>query len=96
MSAFAGVRVLDFSNHFAGAMAAMHLADFGAEVIKVDPTAEERGREKAGYLAWNRNKKRLALDLSSPADLAAAQGLIADTDVAMFDAPLGVLELTHG
>ena len=37
MSAFADVRVLDFSTHFAAAMAAMHLGDFGAEVIKVDP-----------------------------------------------------------
>lgn len=44
MSAFADVRVLDFSTHFAVAMAVMHLGDFGAEVIKVDPTAEERGR----------------------------------------------------
>jgi crotonobetainyl-CoA:carnitine CoA-transferase CaiB-like acyl-CoA transferase len=92
MSAFADVRVLDFSAHFAAAMAAMHLGDFGAEVIKVDPTAEERGRDEPGYLAWNRNKKRVALDLSNPADLAVAEGLIADADVALFDAVPGVLE----
>ena len=92
MSVFADVRVLDFSNHFAAAMAAMHLGDFGAEVIKVDPTARERGRDEPGYLAWNRNKRRLALDLRSPADLACRKGLIADADVAMFDAVPGVLE----
>jgi crotonobetainyl-CoA:carnitine CoA-transferase CaiB-like acyl-CoA transferase len=93
MSAFEGVRVLDFSRHSAVAMAAMHLGDFGAEVIKVDPAAGERGRDEPGYLAWNRNKKRLALDLSRPADLAAATDLVADADVAMFDAAPGALEL---
>ena len=92
MSVFADVRVLDFSNDRAAAMAAMHLGDLGAEVIKVDPTARERGRDEPGYLAWNRNKRRLVLDLTSPADLAVAKSLIADADVAMFDAVPGVLE----
>ena len=92
MSVFADVRVLDFSTHFAAAMAAMHLGDFGAEVIKVDPTNAERGRDEPGYLAWNRNKQRLALDLGDPADLAVARDLVADADVAMFDAAPGVLE----
>jgi len=91
MSAFAGLRVLDFCSHFPGAMAAMHLADFGAEVIKVDPTAEERGRAEPGWLAWNRGKRRLALDLTDPADLAAAKALIAGADVAIFDHPPGAL-----
>jgi crotonobetainyl-CoA:carnitine CoA-transferase CaiB-like acyl-CoA transferase len=91
MSAFVDTRVLDFSRHFAAAMAAMHLADFGAEVIKIDPTTEDRGRAEPGYLAWNRNKKRLALDLADPADLAAAKTLIADADVVIFDSAPGVL-----
>src|SRR4029450_4899736 len=65
---FAGVRVLDFSGHFAAAMAAMHLGDLGAEVIKIDPSAEERGRREPGYLAWNRNKERLVLDLARASD----------------------------
>jgi len=91
MSAFAGVRVLDFSDHFAGAMAAMHLADFGAEVIRIDPTPEERGKAEPGWLAWNRNKQRLVLDLARADDLAAAKALIAGADVVIFgDAP-GVL-----
>src|ERR1039457_4115031 len=91
MSAFAGLRVLDFSGHFAAAMAAMHLADFGAEVIKIDPTGEERGRTEPGYLAWNRNKSRLVLDPRRPDDLAAAKSLIAGADVAIFDQPPGAL-----
>jgi crotonobetainyl-CoA:carnitine CoA-transferase CaiB-like acyl-CoA transferase len=92
MAAFEGVRVLDFSGHFAAAMAAMHLGDLGAEVIKVDPTLEERGRDEPGYLAWNRNKLRVKLDLLVPDDLAEAKRLIADADVAIFDAPPGELE----
>jgi crotonobetainyl-CoA:carnitine CoA-transferase CaiB-like acyl-CoA transferase len=92
MSAFAGVRVLDFSGHFASAMAAMHLGDLGAEVIKVDPTVDERGRAEPGYLAWNRNKQRLVLDLLRPDDLAQAKRLVADADVAIFDSSPGGLE----
>src|ERR1700761_6748917 len=91
MSAFVGTRVLDFSSHFAAALAAMHLGDFGAEVIKIDPTTEDRGKTEPGYLAWNRNKKRLALDLAEPANLAAAKTLIADADVVIFDSAPGTL-----
>ena len=92
MSVFADVRVLDFSSDRAAAMAAMHLGDLGADVIKIDPTARERGHHEPGYLAWNRNKRRLVLDLTRPADLAVARRLIADADVALFDAVPGVLE----
>jgi crotonobetainyl-CoA:carnitine CoA-transferase CaiB-like acyl-CoA transferase len=97
MTAFAGIRVLDFTGrHFAGAMAAMHLADFGAEVFKIDPTDEERGRTEPGWLAWNRNKTRLVLDIDTAEGLAEARRLLADADVAIFDhapgalAPLGL------
>ena len=92
MSAFAGIRVLDFSSHFAAAMAAMHLGDLGADVFKVDPDTEAHGRNKPGYLAWNRNKRLVVLDLERSQDLAVAQRLIADADVALFDAPPGALE----
>jgi crotonobetainyl-CoA:carnitine CoA-transferase CaiB-like acyl-CoA transferase len=92
MSAFAGVRVLDFSGHFAAAMAAMHFGDLGADVVKVDPVPEERGRTEPGYLAWNRNKARLVLDLQRPDDRAEARRLIEGADVAIFDGPPGELE----
>jgi crotonobetainyl-CoA:carnitine CoA-transferase CaiB-like acyl-CoA transferase len=92
MSAFEGVRVLDFSGHFAGAMAAMHLGDLGADVVKIDPTGEERGRAEPGYLAWNRNKQLVALDLERAGGRAEAMRLIAAADVAIFDPPPGELE----
>ncbi|HZP31211.1 MAG TPA: CoA transferase, partial [Acidimicrobiia bacterium] len=92
MSALAGVRVLDFSGHFAAAMAAMHLGDLGAEVVKVDATPEERGRAEPGFLAWNRNKVRVVLDLCRAGDLAEAKRLVGGADVAIFDGPPGRLE----
>src|SRR5689334_127762 len=80
MTAFGGVRVLDFSRHFAAAMAAMHLGDLGAEVVKIDPTPEERGPAEPGYLAWNRNKAGIVLDLRRAGDLAEAARLVAGAD----------------
>jgi crotonobetainyl-CoA:carnitine CoA-transferase CaiB-like acyl-CoA transferase len=73
-------------------MAAMHLGDLGAEVIKVDPTIDERGRAEPGYLAWNRNKSRLVLDVLRPDDLAEAKRLVAEADVTIFDDEPGALE----
>jgi len=73
-------------------MAAMHLGDLGADVVKVDPYADTRGRAEPGYLAWDRNKQFVALDLERQADLAEAKRLVADADVALFDAPPGTLE----
>ena len=41
----------------------MLMADFGAEVLKVEPPEGDRAKDKPGYLTWNRNKRRLTLDL---------------------------------
>src|SRR5678816_1150538 len=72
---FAGVRVLDLSRMLAGPYGSMLLADLGAEVIKIeDPDGGDPMRmmgppflpdgESAYFLAINRNKKSIALDLS--------------------------------
>ena len=70
-----GLRVVDVSTLFAGPQAAMHLGDFGAEVIKVehprmpDP-ARGHGAAKDGQNLWwktiGRNKRTMTLDLSCP------------------------------
>ena len=70
-----GLRVVDVSTLFAGPQAAMHLGDFGAEVIKVehprmpDP-ARGHGAAKDGQNLWwktiARNKRTMSLDLSEP------------------------------
>jgi formyl-CoA transferase len=76
-----GVRVLDFSRLVAGNMVSLQLADFGAEVVKVE--APGRGdtlrdwREKGLSVHWKvyaRNKKSITLDLKAP----EAPGIILD------------------
>ena len=72
--ALADLRVIDVSTLFAGPMAAMHLGDLGAEVVKVehprrpDPS-RGHGPEKDGHNLWwktlGRNKQTVAIDLSA-------------------------------
>ena len=92
MSAYQGVRIVDFSQGVAGPMAAMLLGDFEADVVKVEPPGGDRAKDQPGYLAYNRNKHVLTLDLEQAEDLRAAQALIAGADVALFDHAPGVLE----
>jgi crotonobetainyl-CoA:carnitine CoA-transferase CaiB-like acyl-CoA transferase len=91
-TAFEGIRVLDFTQGIAGPMACMHLADFGAEVIKVEPPAGDRMKDHPGYLCWNRNKQVVTLDFTRYEGLAQAKALLATADVAVFDWLPGELE----
>ena len=67
----AGVRVLDLSSYIAGPYGCTLLADFGAEVLKVEPPAGDTLRkypstleaESRAFLGVNRGKRGLALDL---------------------------------
>lgn len=88
--ALAGLRVIDASTLFAGPMAAMHLGDMGAEVIKVehprrpDPS-RGHGPSRDGHNLWwatlGRNKRTVSLDLSSPEGSEAFRRLAASADV---------------
>jgi crotonobetainyl-CoA:carnitine CoA-transferase CaiB-like acyl-CoA transferase len=65
----AHVRVLDLSRLLPGPMATLHLADLGAEVIRIEPVAEEEPRDprlRALHLALARNKRTLHLDVTRP------------------------------
>lgn len=100
-----GVRVLDFSRVFAGPAATQILGDLGAEVVKVE---EPRGDEARGfgvtrevlerlgaspsYLALNRNKRSIALDLKAPAGLAIARRLALAADVLVHNFRPGAME----
>ncbi|MCF2531098.1 CaiB/BaiF CoA transferase family protein [Yinghuangia soli] len=86
----AGVRVLDLSRVLAGPLAATVLADLGADVIKVEaPEGDEtrrwgppfHGADAAYYLAINRNRRAMVLDLREPADLDVVKSLAAECDV---------------
>jgi len=83
--AFAGVRVLDCSTGRAAAMAAMHLGDLGADVVKVDASDDERGRDEPGFLAWDRSKTRVALDPDDDVDRATIRRLAGESDVVIVD-----------
>jgi len=64
-----GIRVVDLTRVLAGPYATRILADFGAEVIKVQSNKTATGAEvntSAYFSAWNRNKRSITLDLSHP------------------------------
>lgn len=92
MSAYRGVRIVDFSQGLAGPMAAMLLGDFEAEIVKVEAPGGDRAKDHPGYHAFNRNKQILTLDLETPDGLASARKLIAGADVALFNDRPGRLE----
>ncbi|MDE2660218.1 MAG: CoA transferase [Acidobacteriota bacterium] len=89
-SPLAGVRILDLSRILAGPYATMMLADLGAEVIKIEPPGGDDtrtwgppfgGGEAAYFLAVNRGKKSVVLNLKTEAGSAALARLIASSDV---------------
>jgi crotonobetainyl-CoA:carnitine CoA-transferase CaiB-like acyl-CoA transferase len=87
----AGLVVADFSRVLAGPYCTMLLADLGADVIKVESPAGDDTRRwmppttedgvSTYYLAINRGKRSIALDLSDPGDLAAARELARRADI---------------
>jgi crotonobetainyl-CoA:carnitine CoA-transferase CaiB-like acyl-CoA transferase len=86
-----GLLVVDFTRVVAGPACTQTLADFGAEVIKIenpdggdDSRAYEHaeiGGESAAYLSLNRNKRGIALDLAVRAGQEVARELISRADV---------------
>lgn len=97
----AGVRVLELGNYIAAPTAGRMLADFGAEVVKIERpgTGDElrnwrlqQGTTSLLYRTINRNKKSVALDLRSPAGLAAVKALVAQSDVVLENFRPGTLE----
>lgn len=96
-----GVRVLELGNYIAAPTAGRLLADFGAEVIKVErpETGDElrrwrlyRGTTSLLYRTINRNKKSIVLDLSTSAGREAVVGLVAHCDVLIENFRPGTLE----
>lgn len=90
--ALSGIRILDLTAIVFGPYASQTLADYGAEIIKVEPPTGESTRftgpayEKglsAIFLGVNRNKKSLCLDLKQPAAIEALLTLVDQADVIM-------------
>jgi len=76
-----GLTVIDFSYGMPGAITALVLADYGAEVIKVEPPDGDPFRFKPGWLGWNRGKKGIVLDLTTQTGRDQARSLIGQADV---------------
>ena len=91
MGALDGLRVIDFGQYMAGPLAAMMLADQGADVIRVDPMSGPMWDTPANAV-WNRGKRRISLDLKTAADRRTAQELIASADVVVENFRSGVMD----
>jgi crotonobetainyl-CoA:carnitine CoA-transferase CaiB-like acyl-CoA transferase len=84
-----GVTVLDLSAYIAGPYGCSLLADFGAEVIKVEPPTGDTLRhypttlneESRAFLGTNRSKRGIVLDLKKPQGMGVLRDLVKDTDV---------------
>ena len=103
-AALAGVRILDFSQMMMGPWATQLLGDLGADIIKVErPVRGEWERELATmgqllagdspfFLAMNRNKRSLALNLKHPEARRIVDALAGDVDVVVENFRPGVLD----
>ncbi|UZW56390.1 CoA transferase [Sphingobium sp. JS3065] len=86
-----GIKVVDLTSVVVGPVATMFLADYGADVIKVEAPAGDLLRKLGGasrsgqlspkFLHFNRNKRSIAIDLKSAEGMAALRKLIASADI---------------
>jgi formyl-CoA transferase len=90
MAALDGIRVVDLTRYLSGPTLTMQLADLGADVIKIetlpvgDPSRESgpfQDGESVYYMASNRNKRSVALDLRTTEGMEACKELIRTADV---------------
>ncbi|MGO2068220.1 CaiB/BaiF CoA transferase family protein [Glutamicibacter arilaitensis] len=96
-----GVKVIDLSRILAGPLCTMTLADFGAEVLKVENGAGDETRSwkppvnaqgiSTYYWSVNRNKQAIIADFADATDLQALRELIRDADVLVENFRPGVL-----
>ena len=97
-----GLRVLDMSTVLAGPNCARYLADFGADVIKVERPGGDGLRNMAwkdprdGVGLWwklvNRNKRTIVLDVKDPTDRSVFLDLVDDADVLIENSRPGAME----
>ena len=96
-----GIRVLDFTSNAAGPCCTGMLADYGAEVIKVERPVTGNDERTYGIQvdgmsllgAWlNRGKKSITLDLKDPVSIALLKRMVLDCDILVESARPGVME----
>jgi crotonobetainyl-CoA:carnitine CoA-transferase CaiB-like acyl-CoA transferase len=89
------IRVIDMTSVVVGPMVTLMLADYGADIIKIEPPSGDIVRNLAGraispnmspkFLHLNRNKRSLAIDLKKPDCYAAVKKLLATADVLLWN-----------
>ena len=97
---FEGIRVLDVGHIVAGPLAASVMADFGAEVLKIempkagDPLRKMHPKDGVGlyFKVQARNKKSITLNLKSPEGVEIFKRLVAESDVVVENYRPGVME----
>ena len=93
-----GIRVVDLSRLVAGNILTLQLADFGAEVVKVEPPEGDTLRSwrvkgiETAWKVYSRNKRSVALDLRSDASRAIVRGLAKTAQILVESFRPGVLE----
>jgi crotonobetainyl-CoA:carnitine CoA-transferase CaiB-like acyl-CoA transferase len=94
----AGVRVVELSTVITAPLTGLMLADLGAEVIKVEPPTGDPFRNFHGenyspnFVAYNRGKRSIALDLRTDAGRAVLLKLIARADILLENYRPGIME----
>jgi crotonobetainyl-CoA:carnitine CoA-transferase CaiB-like acyl-CoA transferase len=98
-----GLKVVDFTQVMSGPTGTMLLADFGADVTKIEPPIGDGSRRWGSnrygdtdqfsplYLSLNRNKRSIALDLKSAGGLAVTRAIIAQSDILVENFKPGVM-----
>ena len=102
MKALEGIRVIDLTQAMAAPFCTMNLADMGADVIKLEPPGQgeptrregaiRRNGESAAFLAVNRGKRGLTVDLKQPDGVTLVKRLARTADVFVQNYRPGVVE----
>ena len=87
-----GIRVIDFGQYIAGPAAAMILADYGADVIHIDPPGGPRWNDYDANAVLMRGKRNISLDLKDPEDKETALKLIDTADIVIENFRPGVMD----
>jgi crotonobetainyl-CoA:carnitine CoA-transferase CaiB-like acyl-CoA transferase len=85
------LRVIDLTSGVAGPLATMVFSDHGADVIKVEPPAGDPMRGQSAYVAWNRGKRSVVIDLNEPSGQERFLALLGTADVLVESFSPGVM-----
>ncbi len=89
---FEGLQVLEFAAGFSGPLMGMMFADYGADVVKIEPPEGDWARGLRGFRMWNRGKRSVVADLEDPGERALVEGVIQRSDVIITNYRPGVPE----